>query len=64
MDKKEAKKKAKEIFEDYPNGIGASRLLELVGEQDFNDVLRELVKKLGKRKHRKNILSEDLTNPE
>ena len=49
MDKKEAKKKAKEIHEQYPNGVGAGQLLAIVGEQDFNDVLRELMK-LGKRK--------------
>ena len=48
MDKKEAKRWAKKILEQYHHGVGAGQLLELVGERDFNAVLRELMK-LGNR---------------
>ena len=51
MDDIEIRAKAREIFAQYPNGIRAGELLDLVGEADFNAVLRELLELGKKRRH-------------
>ena len=51
MDTVEARAKAREILFDYPNGIRAGVLLKLVGEADYNAVLRELLALAKERRH-------------
>lgn len=52
MDIAEIRKKAREILQDYPHGIGASELQKLVGNPaDFNAVLREIMALIKQRRH-------------
>ena len=51
MDAFEARKKAREILAQYPKGIRAGELTKLVGEENFNDVLREILALIKERRH-------------
>jgi hypothetical protein len=51
VDDIEIRKKAREICRDYPHGIRAGELLKLVGETDYNAVLKELLVIAGQRGH-------------
>lgn len=51
MDDIEIRAKARELIVKYPKGIRAGELMDHVGPEDFNAVLRELMALAQKRRH-------------